>query len=92
MIITSLVRFCDGLKACLRPTVTKYHHSRHSRSVEECLVLFGGSADTGAEVQESRNAVASLKDAEQRPAVLNEAMQDIQQATRTGSAAQPRGG
>ena len=31
------------------------------------------------DVQEAHNAVASLKDAEQRPAVLNEAMQDIQQ-------------
>merc|ERR1719379_1125529 len=35
--------------------------------------------NTATDVQESRNAVASLKDAEQRPAVLNEAMQDIQQ-------------
>ena len=43
-------------------------------------------------MQEAHNAVASLKDAEQRPAVLNEAMQDIQQVTRTGSAAQLRGG
>merc|ERR1719311_994723 len=35
--------------------------------------------NTATDVQESRNAVASLKEAEQRPAVLNEAMQDIQQ-------------
>ena len=41
-------------------------------------------------MQESRTAVASLKDTEQRPAVLRDAMQDIEQVTRTGSAAQPR--
>merc|ERR1719379_386632 len=35
--------------------------------------------NTATDVQEAHNAVASLKDAEQRPAVLNEAMQDIQQ-------------
>merc|ERR1719395_126163 len=35
--------------------------------------------NTATDVQDSRNAVANLKDAEQRPAVLNEAMQDIQQ-------------
>merc|ERR1719337_160574 len=34
--------------------------------------------NTATDVQESRNAVASLKDTEQRSAVLGEAMQDIQ--------------
>merc|ERR1719359_1590548 len=35
--------------------------------------------NTATDVQESRTAVASLKDTEQRPAVLREAMQDIEQ-------------
>merc|ERR1719473_2060529 len=38
-----------------------------------------GQVNTATDVQESRNAVASLKDTEQRPAVLREAMQDIEQ-------------
>merc|ERR1719359_22753 len=46
---------------------------------EELCAERMNQVNTATDVQESRNAVASLKDAEQRPAVLREAMQDIQQ-------------